>query len=159
MTPPTGTDGTFIISPVWGRMQASSRFLKESLVSPPIRLAVYLAVLATSAAACVVWIAHTAPLEGHFWVVAFLAVVAAIAERARVSLSGTVQASGSLVTTIIAAVLFGPMASMLVAVSSVAADVRRPYMRWAIYTSSRAITGAVMGVMAQSSESLASNRL
>jgi putative nucleotidyltransferase with HDIG domain len=159
MTPPTGTDGASIISPVWGRMQASRRFLQESLVSPSIRLAIYLAVLATSAAACVVWIAHTAPLEGHLWVVGFLAVVAAVAERGRVSLSGTVQASGSLVTTIFAAVLFGPMASMLVAVSSVAADVRRPYMRWAIYTSSRAITGAVMGVMAQSSESLASNRL
>jgi putative nucleotidyltransferase with HDIG domain len=140
-------------------MQASSRIVQKFAADPAQRLAVYLAVLATTAATCVVWVAHSAPLHGNLWVVGFLAVVAAIAERARVPLSGTVQASGSLVTTIFAAVLFGPMASMLVAVSSVAADVRRPYMRWAIYTSSRAITGAIMGFAAQSFESVASNRL
>jgi putative nucleotidyltransferase with HDIG domain len=159
MTPPTGTDGTTMISPVWGRMQASRRFLQKSLASQSSKLGIYLGALATCAASCLVWVAHTWPLEGQLWVVGFLAVVAAIAERARVSLSGTVQASGSLVTTIFAAVLFGPMASMLVAVSSVAADVKRPYMKWAIYTSSRAITGAMMGVMAQSAEPLANNRL
>lgn len=159
MTPPSGTDGISMISPFWGRMQASRRFLQKTLSEEQVKLSIYLGALSVGAASSVVWLAHSAPLQGDLWVVGFLAVVAAVAERGRVSLSGTVQASGSLVTTIFAAVLFGPLASMLVAVSSVAADVRRPYMRWAIYTSSRTLIGAAMGITAARADSLSTNRL
>jgi putative nucleotidyltransferase with HDIG domain len=85
---------------------------------------------------------------GSIWVVGALALVAAIAERASVRLSNTVEESVSLVPSLFVAVLFGPLASMIVAASSMLGDFRRPYMKWATYTSSRAVVGAVTGLVA-----------
>jgi putative nucleotidyltransferase with HDIG domain len=81
-------------------------------------------------------------------VIALLAVVAAIAERSRVQLSAGVSESISLVPTLFAAVLFGPFAAMIVAVGSLVSDLRPPYLRWASYTASRAITAALTGLAA-----------
>jgi putative nucleotidyltransferase with HDIG domain len=81
-------------------------------------------------------------------VVAGLAVVAAIAELSRVRLSNQTEESISLVPTIFAAVLFGPLASMLVAAVSYVSHFKRPYMKWVSYTSSRSITGALAGITA-----------
>jgi putative nucleotidyltransferase with HDIG domain len=83
-------------------------------------------------------------------VVAGLAAVAAIAELSRVTLSDETEESISLIPTIFAAVLFGPLASMMVAAVSYASHLRRPYMKWVSYTSSRAITGALAGLAAAS---------
>jgi putative nucleotidyltransferase with HDIG domain len=47
-----------------------------------------------------------------------------------------------------AAVLFGPLAAMVVASASMLGDFTRPYLRWGIYTSSRAITAALVGTVA-----------
>ena len=47
-----------------------------------------------------------------------------------------------------AAVLFGPLAALIVAASSMLGDFTKPYLRWAIYTSSRAITAAIVGSVA-----------
>ena len=48
----------------------------------------------------------------------------------------------------IAAVLFGPLAAMLVAAVSFAGDFGRPYLKWISYTSSRAIAGCLAGIPA-----------
>lgn len=81
-----------------------------------------------------------------------LCVIAALAERARVSLSTTIESSISLLPTVFAAVLFGPSAGALVGAASFLGEIRAPYplpvLRWGIYTSSRAITGAFAGVVA-----------
>ena len=47
-----------------------------------------------------------------------------------------------------AAVLFGPLAAMIVAAASMLGDFTRPYLRWGIYTSSRAITASIVGGVA-----------
>src|SRR5690242_2109407 len=88
------------------------------------------------------------PGLGNLWVIAFLAIVAAVAERGRVELSSHLSESISLVPTLFAAVLFGPLAAMVVAVASFVAEFREPYLRWASYTASRAITAAITGVVA-----------
>jgi HD-GYP domain-containing protein (c-di-GMP phosphodiesterase class II) len=93
-------------------------------------------------------LASTWSTFGNPWVVAFLAVVAAFAERGRVELSSHLSESISLVPTLFAAVLFGPLAAMVVGISSFIPEFRAPYLKWASYTASRAITAVVTGLAA-----------
>jgi hypothetical protein len=97
------------------------------------------------------------------WAAAGLAVVASVAERGRVRLGENIEASISLIPTVFAAALFGPLVAMLVAAASFAGEfppfmpeVRRlpvlqrgsPYLRWGIYTCIRAFSGGVAGFAA-----------
>jgi HD-GYP domain-containing protein (c-di-GMP phosphodiesterase class II) len=96
-------------------------------------------------------------------VVAALAAVAAIAERSTVRLSHSVEVSVALLPVLFAAVVFGPLASMVVCAASMLADLLpkpgtpSPYLKWGIYTLSRSITGAVAGSVALLSAQLATS--
>jgi HD domain len=100
-------------------------------------------------------------VEGR-WTVLALALAAALAERSGVSLNrgneaSTREISSHLVPTLLAAVLFGPLAGGLVAGVSMLGDPeliskdpdRAPRLKWAAYTSTRFVGGAAMGVAAQ----------
>jgi len=91
-------------------------------------------------------------------VVIGLAAVAAFAERSSVRLSSTVDESISALPMLFAAVLFGPLAALIVASASMLGDFTRPYLRWGIYTSSRAITAATVGAVAIATSGLVENR-
>src|SRR5579871_892976 len=101
---------------------------------------------------------------GNPYAVLALAVVAAIAERGRVTLDGGVSTSISVLPTVFAAAVFGPLAAMLVAFSSFLGefpfDILRssskpadrragnPLLKWGVYTCIRAIYGALAGFAA-----------
>jgi putative nucleotidyltransferase with HDIG domain len=90
-----------------------------------------------------------APLPfGNPIVVALLALVAAIAERGRVEIKADVSHSISLVPTLFAAVLCGPLAAVAVAAASFVFECRAPYLRWASYTATRMLTAAATGMLA-----------
>src|SRR6185312_15757826 len=59
---------------------------------------------------------------GNPFAVAGLMIVAAVSERGRVSLGGVTEASISLLPTVFAAGVFGPLAGALVAAASLAGD-------------------------------------
>jgi putative nucleotidyltransferase with HDIG domain len=139
MTPPSqGTNGIYSLYPFWGRLQD----VREGFAEP---LNLYLAALAGAAAAVAGGLIATGYSLGNPWVVGGLAFVAAVAERSTVRLSKTLEDSVALLPTIFAAVLFGPLAGLIVAAASMLGDFRPPYLKWGIYTSSRALTGAVAG--------------
>jgi putative nucleotidyltransferase with HDIG domain len=98
-------------------------------------------------------------LAGNLYVVALLALVAAVAERSRVEVSSHLSESIVLVPTLFAAVLFGPIAAMIVAFTSFLPELRRPCLRWASYTASRMITAAFTGLVAFAIAGSISNRL
>src|SRR5215212_9130691 len=92
-----------------------------------------------------------------------LACVAAVAERGRVRLGEVTEVSISLLPTVFAAAMFGPLAGMIVAAASFAGDFpllldsgRRTrlgargalYLKWGIYTSTRGVYGASAGFVA-----------
>jgi HD-GYP domain-containing protein (c-di-GMP phosphodiesterase class II) len=91
-----------------------------------------------------------------------LAAVAALAERGRVRLVSTTEVSISVLPTVFAAAVFGPLAAMFVAAGSFMGDFpvswqrargfQRPsdgqILKWGIYTSVRAIYGAAAGFAA-----------
>ena len=86
---------------------------------------------------------------GDPWTVAALCVIAAISERGLVRLTSTTSQSISILPTLFAAVLFGPLAGMVVGAASLAGEVLQPpHLKWVTYTSSRAISGAVTGLAA-----------
>jgi putative nucleotidyltransferase with HDIG domain len=112
--------------------------------------------------------ASLALLGFHFespWVVVALAIIAAIVERISVGfavaqrgLTKTEEQSIGILPTLIAAVLFGPLAGGLVGAASMLGDPellsrrdpdRAPRLKWATYTSTRFLSGVCMGFAAQ----------
>ena len=97
-------------------------------------------------------------MEGGLWTVLALMVVNAVAERSGVLISRTTEMSIALLPTLFAAVLFGPLAAGVVNASSMLGDrdvllrstpESAPRLKLASYASSRFITGAVAGLVAQ----------
>jgi putative nucleotidyltransferase with HDIG domain len=126
------------------------------------RMYVYAGFLATTALAALVAIVAGGHFElGNPFVVAALSAVAAIAERSTVRLSHSIEVSVALLPVLFAAVVFGPLASMVVCAASMLADLMpkagtpSPYLKWGIYTLSRSITGAAAGTVALLSAGLA----
>ncbi|MGZ8740497.1 MAG: HD-GYP domain-containing protein [Gaiellaceae bacterium] len=90
-----------------------------------------------------------------------LAVVAAVAERGGVQMSTTMdlEESISLLPTLFAAVLLGPLAGLIVAGASMLGDFRPPYLRSVVYSASRAIGGGVTGLLAMAVGDVATSHL
>jgi putative nucleotidyltransferase with HDIG domain len=143
-------------------MQELSRSRLRSESGKGERLGPALLVWVYVVALCALGIAAALVLSGWAvgepWVVVSLAIVAAIAERGRVRLTNDTEESISLVPTLFAAVLFGPLASMIVAGASMGGAFGRPYPKWISYSSSRAITGALTGLAAFHATHLSSSR-
>ncbi len=104
---------------------------------------------------------------GNAYAVGGLAVATAFAERGRVRITKRVETSTSLIPTVFAAAVFGPLAGMIVAAASLVSEFplllsaeRRAsnggsaYLRWGTYTCIRAISAGVAGLAAMESKSL-----
>lgn len=82
------------------------------------------------------------------WALVVLGLVAAVAERQGVAVTERIEMSASFLPTVFAAVVLGPLAAFVVGAISNATDVRRPFLRWVVYTPIRAMTGAATGLAA-----------
>jgi len=122
---------------------------------------VYAAVLCVALLLMAGALAATTPITGSWWVVLLLAAVAAIAERGSVQMSSTMdlEESISLLPTLFAAVLLGPLAGLIVASASMLGDFRKPYLRSVVYTASRGLNGGITGLVALSVGDVASTQL
>jgi putative nucleotidyltransferase with HDIG domain len=109
---------------------------------------------------------------GDLPAVVTLAAVAAIAERGRVQIHRGTEVSISVLPTVFAAAVFGPLAAMIVAAASFIGDFplaalfnkqtkersrSDPVFKWGVYTCIRAIYGAAAGFAAGALASLASD--
>ena len=97
-------------------------------------------------------------------VVLALCVVAAAAEKGSIRLRSDTEQSISLLPTLFAAVLFGPLAGALVGAASNVGDLRgdraeSPRLKWLVYTSTRTMAGGLAGVVAVSSSHLVDSPL
>jgi putative nucleotidyltransferase with HDIG domain len=114
----------------------------------------YLGTLLVITAATATVVCRTDGWHGNVAVVLGLCVIASAAERGRVTLTPAIHESISLLPTLFAAVLFGPMAAMVVAFASMlpelrpAVDMPSPRLRWAIYSCSRTVSAALVGCAA-----------
>jgi putative nucleotidyltransferase with HDIG domain len=83
-----------------------------------------------------------------WWQFIALAVVTAVTERESVRVARNVETSVSFLPLVFAAVAFGPLTALVVGVVANALDLRRPYLRWAIYIPARGLTCGVTGLLA-----------
>jgi putative nucleotidyltransferase with HDIG domain len=156
-SPQLGTNGGSEFIPLLGEFSRRSADGLRNFRTADSSLALYVTLLAVVAVGVSAAFAFTGYASRTPWGVFALAGVAALAERAGVRLNATTEASISLLPTVFAAVLFGPLAAMVVGAASMLGDFNRPYTRWVSYTSSRAITGAVSGLAAVSAATVSSS--
>jgi putative nucleotidyltransferase with HDIG domain len=107
----------------------------------------WLAVL-FSALVTAVLLSDPGPLNGPVWPMAALAISAFLAERQSVRLTSRAAVSVSSLPIVLAAVIYGPFAAIVVSVASLLSDFRAPYARWITWTSSRSIAAGCAGVVA-----------
>ena len=108
-----------------------------------------------AATACVAtWLLASGYGLPSIWYLLVLALVAGLAERQSVHLMGDrergIELAVSVVPFVFTAVAFGPLAALVVGVLANLADLRRPYLKWAVYTPARGLTGAAAGIAAAS---------
>jgi putative nucleotidyltransferase with HDIG domain len=125
---------------------------------------VWVASLAVAAVVVAALLALKGYTLGNVWVVLILAVSAALAERGRVRLNRYMEESISLIPTLFAAIVLGPLAAMLVAATSMFGALPlgaahrsggRLSLKWVNYTATRALTGAMTGLAAARAADLA----
>ncbi len=115
------------------------------------RVLVYVVAVVATASSVIVGLLAAGQGVGSIPAVIGLALVAAYGERGRITLRGNLTVSISLLPAIFAAVLFGPLAAMVVFGAS-AIGLSFPVVGRVTYSASRALTGAlaagaVIGVM------------
>jgi putative nucleotidyltransferase with HDIG domain len=82
------------------------------------------------------------------WLVVALAAVAFLAERQSVYIAPNLQMSVSALPILFAAVVYGPTAAMVVAACALLTDFGRPYTRWVVWTTTRALVAGTAGIAA-----------
>ena len=98
------------------------------------------------------WLIYSGAAIPGWPVLIMLALIAGVAERqgVRFQLQGgtSLDMSVSFLPFVFTAVAFGPLAAFVVGALANLLDLRRPYLRWAVYTPARALTGAAAGIAA-----------
>ena len=156
-----GTDGSHSIYPFWGRRQVNlgfSRNAQNQVVTP---VGLYQGALVLSLGGFIAAVVLNGGGLGNAYAVGGLAAATAFAERGRVRITKRVETSTSLIPTVFAAAVFGPLAAMIVAAASLVSEFplllsaeRRAsnggsaYLRWGTYTCIRAISAGVAGLAA-----------
>jgi putative nucleotidyltransferase with HDIG domain len=95
-----------------------------------------------------VLLSGTDPVATLTWPLVALAVSAFIAEMQSVNLTSRASVSVSSLPIVLAAVIYGPLAAIVVSVASLLCDFRAPYARWLTWTSSRSIAAGCAGIVA-----------
>jgi putative nucleotidyltransferase with HDIG domain len=121
-----------------------------------VRAAVWAAFLYMAAGGVGVVLVARAGALPPIWALAVLALVATVAERQPIAVTDRIETSAAFLPLVFAAVAFGPLAGFITGAISNAADVRKPYLRWVVYTPVRALTGAFAGFAATSVGSIGS---
>jgi putative nucleotidyltransferase with HDIG domain len=85
---------------------------------------------------------------GAPWPIAALAGSAVIAERQSVRLSPRAEISVSALPIVLAAVIYGPLAAILVSIASLLPSFQPPYARWLTWTSTRSLAAGAAGLTA-----------
>ena len=156
---PPGDDGARSISPFRGAVQELGQAVSQDTVPRlSARVVVYASLLAATAASLAAWLLYASYELTSPWAIIPLAVLGAAAERRSVSLSRNLEVSVALLPTLFAAVALGPVSAMVVAAASMLGGFRSPYLKWAVYTSTSSISGAVAGLAANGASDLATSR-
>lgn len=85
---------------------------------------------------------------GPAWPVAALAAAAVLAEKQSVRVSPRAEISVSALPIVLAAVIYGPVAAIIVSIASLLPSFQPPYVRWLTWTSTRSLAAGAAGLAA-----------
>jgi putative nucleotidyltransferase with HDIG domain len=149
LAPLAGGDGSRDDIPLLGDLQLAFGKLSSWLSAHRLVIHLYGGFLASTAVVLgATFVTTGSDLNGPFWALTLLALFALAAEQQPVRLSANSEVTVSMLPVLFAAVAFGPLAAMLVGALGLVGDLRRPYTRWVIWTSQRAIVGALAALAA-----------
>jgi putative nucleotidyltransferase with HDIG domain len=142
-------DQELTASPIIYPFRGSFKRMLQILEDPVFAWAGFLWVVATITG---LWLAAEGASVPALPVLLMLALIAGIAERESIRLfthRGTsLDMSVAFLPFVFTAVAFGPLAAFIVGAVANLGDLRRPYLRWAVYTPIRALTGTAAGFAA-----------
>jgi putative nucleotidyltransferase with HDIG domain len=149
----TRTDGMTSLSPIRGNLKSLSEAPSERIAvfleeRRQTLLYAYAGLLGLAAISLVAAMVSAGMVLGSPYPIAVLAVVAVLAERQSIRLTPSVEVSIASITFVFAAVAFGPLAAVLVGAAGMLAVLGRPLLRWGIWTASRTIVAAFVGLTA-----------
>lgn len=87
-------------------------------------------------------------LIGPLWAILVLGAFSMLAERQPVRMSANLEITVSVLPVVFAAVAFGPLTAMAIGALGLAVTFEPPYVRWLIWTCSRALAAGLAGVAA-----------
>lgn len=116
--------------------------------SIPARMALYAGVLTCATGSLAALLATSGATFGSLPTLLLLAACAIGVQRARIRVATNIEQSLSLLPVLCAALVLGPVAGLVVGVVSLLPDLRRPWLRWIIYTNGRGLNGALVGILA-----------
>ena len=144
------TDGIVDRTPLLGEFQVIGRRFNAKFVGDSGGGAIVLWAIGVAIAAA--WLTVILPVFGFqlgpLVPTLALAGVAFIAEKQSVRLSPSVEISVAFLPFILAAALFGPLSAMAVGAASLLASFEEPYVRWLVWTGSRALVCGASGLAA-----------
>jgi len=85
---------------------------------------------------------------GPLWAILVLGAFSMLAERQPVRMSANLEITVSVLPVVFAAVAFGPLTAMAIGALGLAVTFEPPYVRWLIWTCSRALAAGLAGVAA-----------
>ena len=94
---------------------------------------------------------------GPLWAIVALGTFSMLAERQPVRVSANLEITVSVLPVVFAAVAFGPLAAMFIGALGLVVTFEPPYVRWLIWTCSRALAAGLAGVAALAVSSMASS--
>jgi putative nucleotidyltransferase with HDIG domain len=143
----SGTDGKEKLITLLGDTQVFRRIRLEFVdLSRPV--AIYMGVAAVATAGTAFLLVAEGVDLGTSQAVVALALIAAASERGRIALRGSLKVSISLFPSVFAAVLFGPLAGMVVFGASALGLTTMPIAGRTYYLFNRALIGALAGIAA-----------
>lgn len=116
-------------------------------VAPVVLFAFGLAAMTLAFAA---GLALTGTSFGPAWAVLVLGAFSIVAERHPVRVNSNVEITVSILPVAFAAVVFGPLSAMAVGALGMVVAFRQPYVRWLIWTCTRALGAGLAGAVATS---------
>ncbi len=152
-----GTDGDVTVSPERVRFKPSADVVFANFSGIRARrlssIEIYGAIVLLAAVAMVVSLVAAGYRLGSPVAVGLLAVTAVLAEFQSVQLTPSFELSVGSLTIVFAAVLFGPLAAVVVGAAGLLIDLRRQdsdqhLLRWMVWTSSRALVSGAAGLAA-----------
>ena len=116
-TPCLGTDGTAMVYPFRGRFKALTQ-LSAIFHDMNLKVRLWVILLWICAVAVLVDLSGRAHGLPPWWVLFGLGVIAALAERQGVFITGNIETSVSFLPTVFTAVAFGPLAAAVVSAAA-----------------------------------------